>query len=338
MYFKSAIIFAWWIGSYLAIIFAGLPLWANALLCVSFGLAGTGIGFGVMHDANHDGYSKNPRTNKILGWSVELIGFSSFIWRQQHNIWHHTYTNISGLDEALEAEGAMRWSPRDEWKPFFRFQHLYWPFIYAFAAASLLLHRNFRVYFTGRSGGVFRYPTMSTNDKIVFWCFRIVNALVLFIIPLFFFSLFEVIIGFLLSVAAVGLVLITILQLAHIMATVDFPEPTGDPLVVENEWAIHQVRTTTNFAPNNAVLNWYVGGLNYQIEHHLFPQICHLHYPKIAPIVRQVCEEYGIPYRSHPTLWAALVDHYNLLKWLGQEPVPVLDQSPVLRAAPSVSE
>jgi linoleoyl-CoA desaturase len=133
----------------------------------------------------------------------------------------------------------------------------------------------------------------------------------------------------------VGFVLILILQLAHIMASVEFPEPSGDPLAIENEWAIHQVRTTVDFAPRNALLNWYVGGLNYQIEHHLFPQVCHLNYPKIAPVVQQVCAEYGVPYRVHVTLRAALADHCRLLKSLGQKPEPVAGTEPrrALRAA-----
>jgi linoleoyl-CoA desaturase len=114
-----------------------------------------------------------------------------------------------------------------------------------------------------------------------------------------------------------------ILQMAHVTADVDFPEPTGDPLKIENEWAIHEVQTTSNFAPNNRILNWYVGGLNYQIEHHLFPHICHLLYPKIAPIVRATCEEFGLPYQSYPTFRAALKNHWRSLREFGRPPEPV---------------
>ena len=320
MYGKTAFFFAWWIGSYLLILFAGLPLWANALLCVSFGLAAAGIGFNVMHDANHDGYSKNPTVNKVLGWSVELIGLSSFIWRQQHNVWHHTYTNITGLDEGLEAEGAMRWSPRDDWKPMFKYQHLYWPMAYAASAISLLFVRNFKVYFTGKSGETFEYPKMKREDKIVFWSFRVFNLLVLFVIPLFFFAWWQVLAGFLLMALTAGFVLATILQLAHVMDTVEFPEPVGSPLHIENEWAIHEVQTTVNFGPTNKLLNWYVGGLNFQIEHHLFPHVCHLNYPAIAPIVEQVCKEFGVKYKSYDTFLGAVRDHVRALKWLGQCP------------------
>ena len=317
MYGKTAVMFAWWMGSFALLYFTGLPFWAKLPLWVSFGLATAGIGFNVMHDANHDGYSKHPLVNKILGWSVELIGMSSFIWRQQHNVWHHTYTNITGLDEGLEAEGAMRWSPHDEWKPVFRFQHLYWPVIYALSAMSLLLVRNFKVYFTGKNGDTFEYPKMKRSDKIIFWIFRAVNVLLYFVLPFALLPWWQAAIGFVITTFTAGFALATILQLAHVMDTVDFPEPVGDPLHIENEWAIHEVQTTVNFAPGNKLINWYVGGLNFQIEHHLFPQVCHLNYPAIAPIVEQICKEYGVRYKSYVTFREAMHDHVRTLRWLG---------------------
>lgn len=326
MYRKSLFMFAWWAASYAAILLAGLPLWTDAILCFSFGLASAGVGFNVMHDANHEGYSNNMRLNRVLGWSIELLGLSSFIWRQQHNIWHHTYTNISGLDEGLEAEGTMRWSPHDPWKPVFVAQHLYWPVIYALSAMSLLFIRNFKVYFAGKSGDTFRYPKMSRFDKGVFWTFRVVNAVIFFALPVVFFPWYQVLIGFALGVATAGFVMATILQLAHVMYAVEFPEPTGDPLHIENEWAVHEVQTTLDFAPNNRLLNWYVGGLNFQIEHHLFPRMCHINYPKIKPIVEQTCEEFGVTYLSYPTFKDAMSDHVRSLRWLGRS--PKLDPAP----------
>jgi len=318
MYRKTAIVLAWWVGSYLLVLFAGLPWWGNALLWVSFGMAAAGVGFTVMHDANHGGYSSSRRLNDLMSWSGEIIGLSSFIWRQQHNVWHHTYTNISGLDEGLEADGTMRCSPYDEWRPIYRLQHIYWPVIYALAAASLVLVRNFKVYFTGTNGRTFRYPTMSRNDKRVFWTGRLINLAIYFVLPLALLPWWQALIGFALGMLTAGLVMATVLQLAHVMVTVEFPEPAGDPPYVEGAWAIHQVESTINFAPDNRLINWYVGGLNYQIEHHLFPKMCHINYPKIAPIVKQVCREFGVTYRVYPTFREALTEHVHSLHWLGQ--------------------
>jgi len=323
MYVKSAICLGWWAISYGLMLYSGLAEWSfvvTIIMALSFGLATGSIGFNIMHDANHNGYSDRPWVNRLLGLTVELVGLSNFIWRQQHNIWHHTYTNIAGLDEGLEMDGWVRNSPRDIWKPIHRFQHWYAPIVYALAGVGLLLGRNFQVYFTGKSGDTFRYPPMTRNDKIVFWIGRVINLMVYLVLPALVFGVGGALLIFAFTSIVTGFVMATILQMAHVMADVDFPEPSGDPLKIENEWAIHEVQTTSNFAPNNRILNWYVGGLNYQIEHHLFPHMCHLVYPKIAPIVRATCEEFGLTYQSYPTFRAALKNHWQSLREFGKKP------------------
>ncbi len=319
MYLKTATMFAWWIATYLLLITSGFEWWGNAILCISFGLASSGIGFNVMHDANHGSYSDSSRWNRILGWSVELIGISGFIWRQEHNVRHHTYTNVTGLDEGLEAQGSMRWSPYNPWKPFYRYQHLYWPVIYAFSASSLMLVRNFKVFFTGRSADNFIYPRWTRGDRLLFWLGRGTNLLVFIGLPLLFFEWYEVLAGFGIAVLTAGMVMATILQLSHVMRPVEYMEQIGDPYEIRGEWAVHQVESTIDFAPRNRLLSWYIGGLNYQIEHHLFPKMCHLNYPQIAPIVRQACEDYGVSYRVYPTFRAVLSAHVAALKWLGKK-------------------
>lgn len=323
MYVKSALCLGWWAISYGLMIYSGIAGWSFIVtlgLALVFGLGAGAVAFNIMHDANHNGYSDNPKVNRLLGLTVELVGLSSFIWRQQHNIWHHTYTNIAGLDEGLEMNGWVRNSPRDIWKPRHRFQHLYAPIVYAMAGVGLLIGRNFQVYFTGKSGDTFQYPPMSRNDKLIFWAGRLINLMIYLVIPALVFGIGGALVIFALTSSVTGFVIATILQMAHVMNDVDFPEPTGDPLKIENEWAIHEVQTTSNFAPNNAIINWYVGGLNYQIEHHLFPHMCHLLYPKIAPIVRATCEEYGLTYQSYPTFRAALKNHWQSLREFGRRP------------------
>lgn len=317
MYRKTAIVLTWWAVSYALILFGGLPLWVTALLCVSFAAATAGIGFNVMHDANHDAYTTDSKLNRLLGLSVELVGISSFVWRQQHNVWHHTYTNVSGLDEGLEASGAMRWSPHDPWHRIYAVQHLYWPVIYGLSALSLMTLHNFRVFLTGRSGPTFVYPRMSVRARLLFLAGRALNVAIYIGIPLLFFSWLEVLAGFAIAAVTAGLIMATILQLSHVMQVVEFPEPSGDPMKIEGEWAVHQVMATIDFGPQNRFLTWYVGGLNFQIEHHLFPRMCHVHYPKIAPIVRQACADHGVPYRVYPGFAAALAAHVQSLRWLG---------------------
>jgi linoleoyl-CoA desaturase len=323
MYAKTGIVLLWWVASYALMIYSGFVGWGAPIsiaIALSFGLATACIGFNIMHDANHGGYSDNPRINKLLGLTVELVGLSSFIWKQQHNIWHHTYTNVAGLDEGLEMDGWVRNSPRDYWQPKHRFQHLYAPIVYAMAGIGLLIGRNFQVYFTGKSGDTFQYPPMSRTDKIVFWIGRLINLIVYLIIPALAFGVLGALGIFAITSIVTGFVMAVILQMAHVMNDVEFPEPCGDPLKIENEWAIHEVETTSNFAPKNAVINWYVGGLNFQIEHHLFPQMCHLIYPKIAPIVEETCKEFGVSYKSYPTFFGAVMNHWLSIKEFGKRP------------------
>jgi linoleoyl-CoA desaturase len=192
--------------------------------------------------------------------------------------------------------------------------------VYSLAGLQWLLFRDFQIYFTGGTSDVHKYPPMSRNDKIIFWAGKAVILAILLGLPLLVFPWWQVLIGFGIVMLTVGLALTTIFQLAHVMEGASFPEPTGDPLRFENEWAIHQVQTTVDFAPRNALLTWYAGGLNYQVEHHLFPHICHLHYPALAPLVEQTCREFGIDYVCYPTWRGAIASHLRILKQLGAPP------------------
>jgi linoleoyl-CoA desaturase len=319
MYGKTIIVFLWYVGAYLLIMLGGFEWYINIALYVVYAMSVAGLGFNVMHDAIHGSYSRHPRINQILSFTMELIGSSNAQWRQKHNVWHHTYTNIAGLDEDLETNGLLRLSPHDAWKPRFRAQHLYlWP-VYALTGFGFLT-RDFRVYFTGKSDKYHVYPKMTRNEKLVFWAGKGVYFLINLVLPLFILPAWQALLGFVIVMLTVGVILASIFQLAHVMEPADFPEPTGDPLKIQNEWAIHQVNTTVNFAQHNRLLNWYAGGLNFQIEHHLFPQICHVLYPKIAPIVEMTCREFGVTYFSYPTWRQALMDHWKTVYKLGQKP------------------
>lgn len=331
MYVKTFTVLAWWLGTYLLILLGGFSWPINILLCVMFGLATAGVGFNIMHDAIHGGYSNSARMNKLLGFTLEMLGASSFVWRQKHNVWHHTYTNIAGLDEDLETQGFLRLSPHDEWKPAFRFQHLFAPLVYGLTGYSFLI-RDMRVFFTGKSDEHHIFPKMTTADRGLFWVGKLVYFTVMLVLPMMVFPWWQVLAGYFIVMFTISLTLAAIFQLAHVMEPAAFPEPVGEPLRIENEWAIHEVETTVNFGPNNKLLNWYAGGLNFQIEHHLFPHICHVHYPKLAPIVQATCEEFGVKYHSYPTWLEALVGHLQALKWLGERPAEL---APVLATAPT---
>jgi linoleoyl-CoA desaturase len=152
-------------------------------------------------------------------------------------------------------------------------------------------------------------------SKAFYFSYIIVLPLVL--LPI---AWWQLLIGFVAMHYVAGFILAVIFQPAHVIDGTEYPLPNEEGKM-ENSWAIHQLHTTTNFANNNRILSWYVGGLNYQVEHHLFPNICHIHYRKISTIVKQTAEEFGLPYKSEPTFIGALVGHAKLLKQLGERPV-----------------
>ncbi len=330
MYLKTAFALAWWLASYLLLLLGHFSPPVNILLCLVWAMSIASIGFNVMHDSNHGGYSDHPRVNKLVSLSAEMLGMSGFRWRTKHNVWHHTYTNIAGFDDDVETFGLMRLSPVSPWKPLFKAQVWYFPLIYSFIAFDFIL-RDFMMVMTGKSDANHVYPKMNLSDKITFWAGKLFFFGIMFALPLLVFPWWQVLIGFFIVMLSVGLIMGIVFQLAHINGDVNFPEPVGSPKHIENEWAVHQVETTANFAPRNWLLNFYVGGLNYQIEHHLLPHICHLNYPRLAPIVRATCEEFGIRYTSYPTWREAFACHLRELRVLGRSEVVL---SPMAKAQP----
>ena len=144
-------------------------------------------------------------------------------------------------------------------------------------------------------------------------------------LPLFFHPLLHVLIAFVGIHLVLGFTLSIVFQLAHTVEGNTFPAPHKETGNIENEWAIHQVETTANFAPRNKLAAWYQGGLNFQIEHHLFSNICHIHYPAISKIVEETCHELGISYVSYPTVRSAISGHYRFLREMGKKPqIPVV--------------
>ena len=319
MYLKTAVAMAWWLGTYLLLLLGHFPPLVNVILCVVWAMAIASVGFNVMHDANHGGYSDHPLVNKLFGLSAELLGMSGFRWRTKHNVWHHTYTNIAGFDDDVETYGLMRLTPRAPWRPLHKGQVWYFPLVYASIAFDFII-KDFMMVLAGKSDANHVYPKMSVMDQVIFWAGKLFFFTVMFVLPLQVYPFWQVLVGFVIVMLTVGMVMAVVFQLAHISGDVQFPEPVGTPQHIDNEWAVHQVETTTDFAPRNWLLNFYVGGLNYQIEHHLLPHICHLNYPRLAPIVRATCDEFGIHYNCYATWREAFACHLRELALLGRAP------------------
>ncbi len=316
---KTAILLSWTAVSYVA--FLVLPdglLWPAAT-GLSMGLAAGAVGMGIMHDANHGAYPVSRRSSRMLGFSLDLLGGSSYIWRFQHNVNHHSFTNVVGADNDISIGALARLSPSQPLRGFHRWQQIYmWP-LYALLQLSWAFWADWRDLIAGRIGDN-PFPRPRGREAQLFWLGKALWAGLWFGVPLLFHGVGSVVVFGLVSYLVTGWVLGVVFQLAHVVEDVDFPTVDPDSPRTERDFAGHQVATTADFAPGNRVLGWYVSGLNYQVEHHLFPKVCHLHYPGIAPIVREVCERFGQPYHCHPRLVDALGSHYRWLRQMGRAP------------------
>jgi linoleoyl-CoA desaturase len=281
-----------------------------------------GIGLAVMHDANHGAYSNKAWINNFIGYSLNMVGGNAFNWRVQHNVLHHTFTNIHDVDEDISPRGVLRMTPHGEWKRIHQFQHLYAWFFYGLMTLVWVLVKDFvRLIKYHKDGLVKSQKTNTTKQIVILLASKVLYFLYILVLPMLLLDITfgQWIIGFLAMHYVAGFILAVIFQPAHVIDGTEYPLPGNDGNM-ENTWAMHQLFTTTNYANKSRLLSWYVGGLNFQIEHHLFPNVCHVHYRRISRIVRETALEFGLPYKSQETFFGALAGHARMLKELGKKP------------------
>jgi linoleoyl-CoA desaturase len=318
LYSKSLILIPVAIGIYVSLMVFHIPVAIALILCALLGLTLSSIGFNVMHDACHGSYSSKKWLNSVLGLSLNAIGGNAFFWKQKHNILHHTYTNIEGADDDIAQSKLLRQSPTQEWKPFHRYQHIYVTVAYALTLFMWVGVRDFEKYFTRKIHNTPLQP-MSTKEHITFWVSKALYVVFYILIPILCVGPLAWLIGYLTMGIVTGIVISYVFQLAHAVEGPEFDSVGIEDKMIETEWAVHQIKTTANFAPHNKFISWAVGGLNYQIEHHLFPRVSHIHYPALSKIVKEHCEQFELPYHSFPTVSHAIGSHLRTMKHLGQK-------------------
>ncbi|MDB5313732.1 MAG: acyl-CoA desaturase [Gemmataceae bacterium] len=323
IYTKTIIIMCWLAVSYALLVFVAPAWWAAVPLAVVLAAAMAAAAFNVQHDGGHRAYSNRPWVNRLAALSLDMIGASSYLWHWKHVVFHHTYSNISGHDADIELGSLMRFCPHHRRRWFHRWQHLYLWALYGLMAARWHLFGDFKDVITGMVGP-HRVPRPRGWDLFVFLGGKAFSIGWLIVLPLFFHEWWVVLIYYFLATAVMGVILSVVFQLAHCVGEADFPIPVDGTLRMEAAWAIHQVQTTADFARGSRVLSWLLGGLNFQIEHHLLPQVCHVHYPALCGIVETVCREYGVRYSAHPTFWAGVVSHYRWLREMGRHDRPIV--------------
>jgi linoleoyl-CoA desaturase len=319
MAFKAVTMLACYLVPFALMLFLPMSGWLIFPLFITMGIGMSGIGMGVMHDAVHGSLSKRSWVNRLFGSTMYLIGGSTFNWRIQHNVLHHTYTNIEGFDEDIEPKGSIRFSTNTPLKRIHRFQHIYAFFLYAFLTLARMASEFSRLRKYSRDGLVTLQGT-SLRGAMTRLVITKAGYLLVFIgLPLIFsaFTWWMILVGFLIMHVVAGIIMSTVFQMAHLVEVAAQPAPEGD--VIRNEWMIHELETTANFSMNSRLFGWMIGGLNYQIEHHLFPNICHIHYRALAPIVQRTAGEFGIRYNVNRTFFGAIRSHVRMLRALGRE-------------------
>jgi linoleoyl-CoA desaturase len=296
------------------------------VLCTLLGVNLAALGFNVMHEGGHQSFSRYPWLNSASAYLLNALGGNSYFWKVKHNINHHTYTNIIGHDADIEVGPLLRLHREQRRYWFHQFQHLYWVLLYGLTYIAWVYYQDFAKYFSGNIGPGMPYPALSRREHLIFWITKIGYVAVYVVLPILMVGPLKALVGYGIVTFVCGLLISVVFQLAHVVENTQFPtftSPEGQFNRIEEEWAVHQMNTTSNFATGNKLISWLVGGLNFQVEHHLFPRISHVHYPRISQLVKETCLEFNVPYLEYPSMSGAFYSHLQHLHSLGKALPPV---------------
>lgn len=318
LYWKTVILLTALVSLYVVLVFfTPGNTWLALALCAVLGLVLASVGFNVMHDGAHGCYSSRKWVNELMGHSLNLMGGSVYFWKMKHNQNHHTFTNVEGMDDDIDIEPFVRVHTGQKRRWYHRFQHIYALLLYGTTYLFWIFYNDMRKYFTGKVSRETRMKPMKRKEHIIFWATKLGYVAVFLVVPMLKVGVVPTLVGYGVMVFVTGIFISVVFQLAHVVEGMDFVDPVTDGNEIGNEWAIHQMHTTANFATGNRVWNWLFGGLNFQVEHHLFPLISHVHYPAINKRLKEVCAEFNVPYHEFPSLRSALRSHLAHLRQVG---------------------
>jgi linoleoyl-CoA desaturase len=310
---SSAVLIYVWL-----VFFTPAPVF-SIVLCILFGINLAVIGFNVMHEGGHQTFSRHPFLNEISALSLNVLGGCTYYWKIKHNVNHHTYTNIEGMDSDIDVKPFMRLHREQPWRWYHRFQHIYWVFLYAISYLAWVFYEDFLKYFSGKVSADSKRTRLPFKEHVIFWVTKIMYVMVYIVVPIIFTSWMHWLSGFLIVTFVCGVTTSIVFQLAHVVEGTEFHAIDSSD-GKRYEWAIHQMVSTSNFATHSKVLRWFLGGLNFQVEHHLFPRVSHIHYPMINRFVKEACMEYNVVYNEYPSMSKAIVSHITHLWKLGRRP------------------
>jgi linoleoyl-CoA desaturase len=318
LYIKSVIQIISAIALYTWLVFFTPGIVLSVILCAIFGFSLAVIGFNVMHEGGHNSFSENKKLNKITAYSLNMLGGNTYFWKIKHNVNHHTFTNIEGHDGDIDVKPFMRLSEEQPKLWIHKFQHIYWVVLYGVSYFAWILFQDFQKYFTKKITKDSKVKmNLDRQEHMIFWATKVIYIGVYIVVPILVLGLAPALLGIAVAGVACGIALSIVFQLAHVVEHTVFPLPNEDTNKMDQEWAIHQLNTTANFSTRNKVISWFLGGLNFQIEHHLFPKISHIHYPVISQIVKETCADYNVGYIEYPSFFSAFKAHLFHIKKLG---------------------
>jgi len=298
---------------YVALVFFNLPVSLAILGASLLGLNLALLGFNIMHEGGHQSFSKHSWINSVAAYFLNILGGSTYFWKVKHNVNHHTFTNIEGVDSDISVEPFMRLHPNQPLLKMHKYQHVYWFFLYGVSYMAWIFYDDFVKYFTRKIAVHMEPKSLSLKEQLIFWITKLTYVGVFIVLPIFMLGWLKAVVGFFIVTFVCGLFISIVFQLAHVVEATEYPADSE----IEKEWAVHQVSTTSNFATKSKFLFWLLGGLNFQVEHHLFPRISHVHYPQISKLVKETCEEFNITYNEYTSMSKAFLSHLLHLRRMG---------------------
>ncbi|MBC7949333.1 MAG: acyl-CoA desaturase [Chitinophagaceae bacterium] len=317
LHFKAILLVSALLAVYTHLVFFTPATFLAIVECALLGCLAAAIGFNVMHDGAHGSFSKYKWINNLASNMANFLGASQYMWKTKHNVIHHTYTNIHGVDDDIEARPLLRLCDDQAHYKIHKYQHFYFWAAYSLLYIYWIFVSDYKKYFTHRIGST-PLRKMTLGEHFSFWFYKAAHAFIFVALPIYMVGFTPWLIGFLSMGLVAGFVLSIVFQLAHTVEHTHWPHADEETNKMEDEWAIHQIKTTANFATKNKLVSWLVGGLNFQVEHHLFPKISHIHYPAISKIIKNACEEYGIQYIEYSRVRYAVASHVAFLRQMGQ--------------------
>lgn len=272
------------------------------------------LGLNIGHDAAHNTVFKKKKKNTYLLLVFELLGTSSYNWVNRHLGAHHLFPNIINYDSDIQQTDIVKIFPEDKHKKMHAYQHFYMPLVYLFYILRWIVYRDFKDYHQ-TSIGAFDNSKFPRKElfKIVFSKLFYLGYVILLPSLVLGISIWSMVLAFFVLTLSGSFVITMVLLSTHVGENTNFPSPNEDG-VMPHSWSYHQLLTTSDFSTDNPIINFLFGGFNHHVIHHLFPNICHIHYPELTKILSRTAKKYGAPYKQNKYLYAAMFSHFKLLK------------------------